>query len=175
MNDTISTRAEVFLAAYRETVSLVRSICRRFGFGHEVDDMTQLIFLEVWGIVLSGKTVTNWKAFIAVLARRRCFDYLQDKKRRELFMQPCDEDNDPLDERAQDPAEVAIARESPMIIAQHLKLLSLRQRCILELRLEGWTNEEVASELDILKEVVAREYSRAIMKLRHGLWQSTRV
>ncbi|GLW10753.1 RNA polymerase sigma factor [Microtetraspora sp. NBRC 13810] len=85
MGDTLGARLavgepEAVSECYRAHVALVRAYLRRFVPAQEVDDVTQVVFAEVWRSRHRFDPARNLPAWLLGIARKRAVDHLRARR-----------------------------------------------------------------------------------------------
>ena len=149
-------------------LSKVYAYCARVtGDGADAEDLSQDVFLRLW------RNASQWdeerlpfEAWLMVLARHRCIDYLRRKQRR-----PRAEaiDEDLPDERA-DPGRETHEKEVAQRVQDALMKLPFNQRSAIVLRYyQGYSNEETAAILDVTVYALESLLKRGKANLRRAL------
>ncbi len=142
-----------------------RYIYVRVGIKHDVDDITQTVFLKAWQAMAryenQGRPFLAW---LFTIARNTVFDYR--KKKRELFL-----DDTPIKDESVSLAprdeEKELYDERLLAVRKALVNLSEDQQDVIALRfIEGRSYREIASLIEKSQDAVRAIASRGLRELR---------
>ena len=153
----------------------VYAYCARVtGNGADAEDLSQEVFLRLW------RNASRWdgerlpfEAWLMVLARNRCIDYLRQKQRRPRV----DVIDESLPDENADPGQDAHNREVARRVQDALMTLPFNQRSAIVLRYyQGYSNEETAAILNVTIYALESLLKRGKANLRRalggfGTWQ----
>ncbi len=123
------------------------------------EDMVQDAFLKTWEQLESGLKISNFKAFMYRCVRNECLTYLSSQKEMvgEEFIPEVDEVE--IDTSFRD-ARIWKAIDELPGKCREIFLMSKR---------DGYSNEEIADELDISIKTVKNQMTKAFSRLREAL------
>ena len=150
-----------FAPLYRRYVAPVYGYCHhRLGSRETAEDATSLIFAKALTALpgLHGSSFRGWLFGIA-------HDVVADALRARGPDVPLDAAADTVDPSLS-PEELALGEEDRRLLRQLLAQLPPDQRHIVELRLVGLTNGEIAQALGRSRGAVTVAYHRALIRLR---------
>lgn len=156
---------------HREYVKLFYHFASRYIDDMEVvRDIVQEAFIVVWQRMDEFKEKEHIKAFIFKTIRNRCINYLRDRqveqRNRENLWKLQDKD---------DFRNTTIEEEVYDYLCRKIEMLPPMQQKVLWLHVDGLSNEEIASELNITVNTVLTHKQRARAILREYLDKSAYI
>ena len=153
-----------FASLYERHVGPIYRYCQvRLDSREAAEDATSEVFLRALA-ALGGYRDGHFVAWLFRIARNVTVDVA----RRQRPTAPLAALDDPPD-RGPTPEGVALAREQATELRAALATLSDEQRAAVELRLAGWSGEQIGAVLGRSPDAVKMLRSRAIGRLRAGL------
>ena len=135
----------------------------------EAADMAAIAFIKLWNDRHKFKTLQNIKAYLYVVTRNACIDYLRFLQRQREIVK----DVLYLQELKENQYNEHISPEALNKIYQLIKALPDKCRKIFELiYFENLTTTQVATRLRISNQNVLNQKARAIQILRASLWEA---
>lgn len=146
-------------------VALVVTCIRRIvGNDHDVEDVTQDVFLEAYR-VSQTKEIQNWPGFLRRLASRRAIDLLRKRSsgmRATLTLA----ETEPVS-TSPEPYQTVIATELAERLRKILCVLPEGQGQVFSMRyFEGMSNEEIAESLEMSSNAVGLALHKARIRLQ---------
>jgi RNA polymerase sigma-70 factor, ECF subfamily len=151
-----------FLAIFERYRDPVHRYChRRLNSREAAEDATQTIFMRAFENLRSCQDRERFRSWLFAIAH----NVVIDAWRRSGPDRSLDETFDILDP-ARSPEEAAIATTERLYIASLLTRLPDQQRDVVELRLQGFTDREIATILGKSHEAIRATQHRAVLQLR---------
>jgi len=161
---------------------LARYLNRIYGFvsqfikrTRDTEDVTQEVFIKVWKNLRKYDETKSFKAWIYMIARNTCIDYLR-KKNDVLFSELKSEDDEEgaeLDFAVDEtplPDALFDKNNLPELVTEALEKLPLKQRLVLQLYFQdGLTFQEIAEVSGESINTVKSRQLRGMSKLRNSL------
>ncbi len=126
-------------------------------------DIVQETFSRSWLYISKGKNVEYMRAFLYRVANNLVVDHSRKKKSSSLDSMMEDDGFEPVDEAAENPADVPAAREALRLLAS---LDEIYQTVISMRYLEEMSPKEIAADLGVSENVVSVRIHRGMERLR---------
>ncbi len=151
-----------FLAIFERYRDPVHRYChRRLQNREAAEDATQTIFMRAFENLRSCKDRDGFRSWLFVIAHNVVVDVWRKSKP----VQPLDWASD-IEDKQRSPEESAIAATDHLYISALLTKLTEQQRDVVELRLQEFTDKEIATILGKSHEAVRATQHRALLQLR---------
>lgn len=133
-------------------------------------DIVQEAFIYVWDSKGMYKETDHIKSYLYKSIRNRCLNHLRDQK-------IASRNKDEIEYLSKDSVfrNIVIEEESYNHICQKIEELPEMQRNVIELHIEGHSNEEIANRLNISTNTVRTHKQRAKSILKSNLGQTLAV
>lgn len=125
------------------------------------NDAIEDTFVRVWDTIRNGKfdgKLTTIKTWTTMVLKGKCIDLL-----RQGF------DLVPLDEAINVSDDKEHWREEKIDLYRDIPTLSKRQQDIIQLTLEGYTQDEIAAKMNVSQFIISIEYEASIKILREKM------
>ncbi len=153
---------EALALLYRRHVGGVYRCCfRRMGNREAAEDATHVVFERVIGALPRYQATSTFKAWLFTIAHNVTIDHM----RRARPAMPLD-DAPPLHDPAPTPEESAIEADERRQLRKLVATLGVQERAVIELRLSGLNDREIAEVLGISHGSVRTRQYRALERLR---------
>jgi RNA polymerase sigma factor (sigma-70 family) len=164
----VQGQPEALEDCYRTLGPLVMSYLSRYVPRPDIEDVMQRVFYEVWRVHERYDPNLSLRGWVLGIARKRAIDHL--RKRRDVVV--------PIDSMRQivgaDGREIAERLVWADEVRTALGMLPEAQREVLELAyFQGYTQTEIASELDVALGTVKTRTSRGLQRMA-GLLEDSR-
>lgn len=151
---------------FQKTYPAIYQLIQRYVIDENVaHDLAQDTFLRIYEKRTTMHSLTHARAYAYTVAKNLCLDYLKRQKVQSRYIESLPED--PIDDNQY--LRQVTHVETVHIVKEALSILSDRSRSIIELSMEGKSNEEVAQILNISINTVKTIKKRAYQKLRKRL------
>ncbi|MDR2118400.1 MAG: RNA polymerase sigma-70 factor [Tannerellaceae bacterium] len=157
---------EAFNVLFTRYYPIVKSFLTGFIKNEDLaSDMAQDIFFKVWINRESVSRIISFKAYLFRMARNMVYDYYEHNAIKEKYDRKQQEDTE---NRYSDRIEEELyARELSLLIDLAVdKMPSQRKRIFIMSRKEGFSNDEIAGQLNISKRTVENHITQALNDIR---------
>jgi RNA polymerase sigma factor (sigma-70 family) len=159
----VTRRDDTFASLMREHGAMVVRIARSYETDPgRAEDLVQDIHLAVWRALPRFNADAGLRTYIARIAHNRAISHVGREMRRPLSF---DLDDD-LPAAGPTPEDIAVEKDARRKLEDAVRRLSIGQRVVATLALEGFTPEEVASVLGITSAAASVRLHRAQAQLR---------
>lgn len=132
---------------------------RVVGNPDDAEDLVENTFMKAWQVIQDGKNPDNFKSYMYLLVRNECIDFLRKKKNIADVSEIPDVGEETIDTSERD-ARIWKAIDELPEKCREIFLMSKR---------DGFSNEEIADELDISIKTVKNQMTKAYSRLRESL------
>lgn len=163
-------QTEVLATIYDRYAGLVYAISLKLlDDPAEAEDLTQDIFLSLTGNCSYDPTRGTLRTYLAILTRSRALDRLRTSTRRQQKLR--DRGSDDRDRTSSETPEVEIIQlERSNTVRSALGQLSSKEQEVLEMAYyRGFSQSEIAQQLDVALGTVKSRSRRGLLKLRQAL------
>ncbi len=151
-----------FAFIFRKYAGPVHQYCDRcLGSREAAEDATQTVFMKAFSAFPTFRDPENLRPWLFTIAH----NVIIDARRAQRPERPIYETEDFADSAAS-PEELAISRSERLQIAQLLEQLPPLQREVVELRLQGMSDREIACILGKSHQAIRAAQHRALVQLR---------
>ena len=134
------------------------------------EDIVQDVFFAVWHNRIDMTKSASFRSYLFTGVRNRCIDSLRRGNMESSYIRDVTDANRSLCNQSLEEMENDIFTEEVFVkIFEHIDKLSLRQREILKLNMEGKKLTEIAAMLNVTYDTVKTQKKRAIEALRKSL------
>lgn len=140
-------------------MSLGMYALRIVGNPDDAEDLVENTFMKAWQAIQNGKNPDNFKSYMYLLVRNECIDFLRKKKIIADVSEIPDVGEETIDTSERD-ARIWKAIDELPEKCRDIFLMSKR---------DGFSNEEIADELDISIKTVKNQMTKAYSRLRESL------
>lgn len=140
-------------------MSLGMYALRVVGNPDDAEDLVENTFMKAWQAIQDGKNPDNFKSYMYLLVRNECIDFLRKKKIIADVSEIPDVGEETIDTSERD-ARIWKAIDELPEKCREIFLMSKR---------DGFSNEEIAEELDISIKTVKNQMTKAYSRLRESL------
>lgn len=144
---TLSAQEEQFRILFKEYFASMCLFAARFLSDPELaKDAVHDVFINVWESSAQLNHLENEKGYLYTMVRNHCLDILRKQKVQKKFS----ESNDWTDKESDDYLEIEMMREETYrLLEQAISRLPERSREILQLKLAGYKNQDIAEKLNL--------------------------
>jgi RNA polymerase sigma-70 factor (ECF subfamily) len=125
-------------------------------------DIVQEVFVRIWNKVDHFESEKSMKVYFYLSTKNACFDYLKKEKRRSIS----DDLNEEIHIEDSHVVNEIIREETYRQLEQAIELLPEKARDVMRLNLQGYSNKEIAEELDVTLNTVKTHKVLAFRKIR---------
>lgn len=140
-------------------MSLGMYALRIVGNPDDAEDLVENTFMKAWQAIQDGKNPDNFKSYMYLLVRNECIDFLRKKKIIADVSEIPYVGEETIDTSERD-ARIWKAIDELPEKCREIFLMSKR---------DGFSNEEIADELDISIKTVKNQMTKAYSRLRESL------
>jgi RNA polymerase sigma-70 factor (ECF subfamily) len=134
------------------------------GSEEEAENISQDVFMELWERHQTLAAVENLNAYLYKMAKNAVFHALQESLKKTLS--PLQEGGDMADNSLTADDELALKELEELLMSEVEKMPEQRRRIFKMSRIDGLTNEEIATALHLSKRTVETHISAALSDLR---------
>lgn len=129
----------------------------------DAEELAQDVFVKIWRDRASLDTEKNFSTYIYVCARNSTINLLKKKFIRDSFVsEQLHTQSEPMDSE-----EVYFAKEMDLLIDMAVLRMPERRRTIYELsRKQGFTSDQIATQLDMSKKTVENQMNMTMKELK---------
>ena len=143
---------------YAHALSWVKSV-------EEAEELTQDIFVKVWGSRSRIGQVENFENWLFIISRNTIVSAVRRKLSQPAFLQQQD-----LEENSLRPDRMSESRQHYQVLLKGIDLLPEKRQQVFRMsRLEGLSHEQIAERLGIHKDTVAQYIVKAVAFLKSYL------
>ncbi len=146
---------------------LRRYLARRVKTRHDVEDLSQEVYLRALGFARREKKIANWRGILTRIAADLMVDgFRRRQARADDRHTPLDTVRDPSDDGVNSPERILQGREQILRVERTLEALDPDcRRAFMLVRFHGHSYAEVAADLKIDTIAVGRLVERATLRL----------
>jgi len=127
-----------------------------------VKDIVQEVFLRIWNKIDEFESEKSMKVYFYLATKNACFDYLKKEKRTQK-LRSIDESTDIEDKAV---INEILREETYRMLEGAIGQLPEKARQVIRLNLNGYTNKEIAEELNVTVNTVKTHKLLAFRKIR---------
>ncbi len=149
----------VFLYYHNKITTFIRAIIKS---KTDAEDLTQDIFIKIWNNRTTIDTQRSFHTYMYTIARNAAINYLKHKAINATYLT-----NLPYTDIDICPEALLFAKEIKLLVEMTVSQMPDRRKEIYMLsRNEGFTNDEIATRLNISKKTVENQLTLALQSIR---------